>query len=499
MARHGGRRQRGGSLLPAGPHPQTIHAGRMQPADHAAAILAWFADRPLAAVQADPSAAALLAHAEAIADAADADDEALRSQGLKALFAGLVEPLNDGFSPAGRAVYAQVFPRIIMRIAEREPALRQGLAAFAIHSESDLRARYASARRGDHPAPATAQRIAVLSRVTIGADILLTSVALQRLHQRYPQAELCVIGDGKLAPLLSGLPNVSVRATPYVRRGPLRERLTAWLTVCAAVTDCDLVVAPDSRLDQLGILPVTSDPARYHLWENTLPEGMPPRSLAEVLDDWLSQRFAPVWGRRCVPRLGLDAATHALATHWQTAFAGRPVCAVKLDHGGNSAKALPRSQEVAVLRALLERGWTILLDRGFGAEELANSQALLTDAGLTAYDIDDSGTGLGQPISSLSAATIAAHRVLRFHGSIAGWAAAVTACRHALSYDSVGHHLAAAAGIPVTVAFTGHTHAAFPVAWQPRGPGSIDVVVIPTEAKSVDALIQRLPDAASRA
>ena len=83
--------------------------------------------------------------------------------------------------------------------------------------------------------------------------------------------------------------------------------------------------------------------------------------------------------------------------------------------------------------------------------------------------------------------TIGEAPVVRFHGSIAGWAAALTACRRAFSYDSVGHHLAAALGVPVVVAFTGHSDPAFPVAWQPRGSGPVTLVVIPTAEKHREA------------
>lgn len=442
----------------------------MSPADHAAAILTWLTN--------PGPATALQAHADALADAADADDEAVRKEGLSALFAGVVEPLNDGFSPAGRDLYAQVFPRIVWRVASRDGRLQSRLAAMGISDEASLHARYQRARAGNDAAPADAARIAVLSRVTIGADILLTSVAVQRLHQRYPHARIDLVGDAKLGPLLGALPGVQILPVAYGRRGPLRDRLASWIAVADAVRDHDLVVAPDSRLDQLGILPLTSDPARYHLWENTLPDNEPAMSLSARLDAWLCERFAPVWGRVCTPSLGLDAPARVAAECWRAAWQGRAVCAVKLDHGGNPAKALPRATEVALLARLRELGWIILLDRGFGSEELANSDALLAAAGLTAVDLDDSGSGKGLPITELRAETVANAAVVRFHGSIAGWAAAVTSCQHAVSYDSVGHHLAAAAGIPVTVAFTGHNHDAFPIAWQPRGPAAVQLVII---------------------
>lgn len=459
------------------------------PSDCARAIIDWVGQRPLAAVARDlaalPDGHVLLQAADAIADAADSDDEAVRSAGLGALFGGLVEPLNDGFTPAGRAAYARFFGRIVWRVATRTPTLLTALASAGITTESALLARHARLRAGAAAAPNDAKRVVVLSRVTIGADILLASVALQRLHQRYPQAELVLLGDGKLQGLFGGLPNVRVRPISYARRGPLRERLASWLTVVAAVAEehADLVLAPDSRLDQLGLLPVGDD-ARYLLWENLQGEGVAPQSLALLLDGWLARVLKLPAQPAVAPRVALDAPATAVRQRLAAAFGPAPLAAVKLDHGGNPAKALPRAAEVALLRRLRELGWRILLDRGFGADELANSDALLADLGWTALDLDDSGKGLGRVVNELTAGSLADAPVIRFHGSISGWAAALACCGHAVSYDSVGHHLAGALAVPVTVAFTGHSDPAFPIAWQPRGRAPVRVVEVPTAAKN---------------
>lgn len=458
------------------------------PADHAAALVTWLAGRRAAEVARDlPAAAAALApHADALADAADSADEAVRGAGLAALFGGLVEPLNDAFTPAGRALYSWAFGRIVWRACARRPELAQALAAAGIGDAEALVARHARVRAATGPAPGDPARVVVLSRVTLGADILLTSVALQRLHRRWPQAELVLLGDGKLGGLLGGLPRVRVRPLAYGRRGPLGERLASWLALLAALREesPDLVVAPDSRLDQLGLLPVTADPARYWLWENLRPEGAPACSLAGRLDAWLAQRLGQPAEPPCLPQVALDAGASAVAGRLRAAFGAEPLCAVKLDHGGNPAKALPRAAEVHLLTTLRERGWRILLDRGFGADELANSDALCAALGWTPLDLDDSGKGLGRPVDGLAAGALAEAPVIRFHGSIAGWAAAAAACRLAFSYDSVGHHLAAALGVPVVVAFTGHADDDFPIAWQPRGPARIAVVAIPTARKA---------------
>ena len=443
----------------------------MTPSESAVACLSWLAGRDASAVERELADLThpTYAHAEALADAADSNDEVVRGAGLAALFGGLVEPLNDGFTPTGRAGYARWFTRICWRIANRDPALSQRLTSFGITDEAALHARYQAARRMPPLAPRQVTKVVVLSRVTIGADLLLTTVVLQRLRLAYPAAELVVLGDAKLAALIGGFPGVRVRALAYGRRGPLRERLGAWLALVDAVADEQpgLVIAPDSRLDQLGILPVC--PAgKYVLWENILPDerAMPLcRSLDAFLARWLGQPLLPA----VEPRTMLDAATMAERERFKRLIGPRPLAAVKLDHGGNPAKALPRAAEVALLRTLRARGWRILIDRGFGPAETANNDALLAAAGLTAVDLRDTEVNDAE--------------VLRFEGSIGGWAAACACASLALSYDSVGHHLAAGLGVPVITAFTGHADARFATAWTPHGPGKATLIVIPTAVK----------------
>ncbi len=468
--------------------------------DHANACLAWLAGRNAVAVEgalADP-AHPTYAHAEALGDAADSADEAVRAAGLSALFGGLVEPLNDGFTPAGRAGYARWFTRICWRVGIRDERIRARLATFSITDEAALHARYQTARHqpSQHQPttlPAKAQKVVVLSRVTIGADLLLTTVVLQRLRVAYPKAELVVLGDGKLQALIGGYAGVRVRPLAYGRRGPLRERLASWLALVEAVEAeaPDLVIAPDSRLDQLGILPVIADPNRYLLWENLLPDHAA-QSLARALDGFLAARFLQPAQPPIEPRTWLDQPTMAMHQRLRSAFGPAPLCAVKLDHGGNPAKALPRAAEVALLNRLRVQGWRVLLDRGFGAAELGNSDALLAELGWQTIDLDDSGQGLGLAIAGCAPGSLAQAAVIRFHGSIGGWAAACLACDLALSYDSVGHHLAAGLGVPVITAFTGHVDARFAIAWKPHGPGAVTVIEISTATKHDPAQWARL-------
>ncbi len=480
--------------------PAPMTAPEMTPAQHAAAILSWAKGLDAHAVASTLADAAhpAWAHAAALSVAADATDEATRSAGLGALFGGLVEPLNDGFTVAGRAVYAALFPRICWLALERQVTVRARLASCGILDESALIARFHHLRKGSTPAPREARSIAILSRVTVGADIALTTVAIQRLRQKYPEATITVLGDAKLAGLF-GFPGVTVAPIAYGRRGGLGDRLAAWLPVMDALDAIapDLVVQPDSRLTQLGILPIGDANRPTWLWENLLSETKPTNpqddGLAGVLDralnDWL---FGSALKKPVVPRLQFTPDFASLAQVFAAAVGTAPMVAVKLDHGGNPKKSLPREGEIQLLRHLRHQGWRILLDRGFGATELASSDELVAAAGLDVVDVDDSGKGLGANVHALETGALRSAGAIRFHGSIAGWGAAVAACKLAVSYDSVGHHLAAALGVPVVTAFTGHEHPRFVEAWRPTGPGAVTLIDIPTAERDQPAHWQRL-------
>ncbi len=498
------RHQRASLAAPVGGVAQRMrcaYGAAMSPADRVAAILASIRGIPAAALSGALAHAAhpAQAHLNALAQDADSADEALARAAIASLFGGLVEPLNDSFGADERVAYAELFGRVVWRVCARRGDLAAALAEEGIADEAALLARHRRVRSAAATAATAAalavpepRRVAVLSRVTIGADILLTSVAVARIHQRWPAAAIEVIGDAKLGGLLGALPRVRVVPLSYPRRGPLGERLRAWLGARALARGADLAVAPDSRLDQLGILPMGPE-QRYLLWENLLPRDRPV-SLAEALDGALCRRLGLPAHPPMLPRLGLDADASRTRERLARALGPGPWAAVKLDHGGNPAKALPRAAEVACLRALRARGWRIILDRGFGTAETQASDALLAEAGMRAIDLDDSGSGLGTPPEALAADSLALADLVRFHGSIAGWAAAVACSGLALSYDSVGHHLAAALGVPVVVAFTGYAHDAFPIAWQPRGRGPVTVVTIPPAERALPAQWQRVID-----
>jgi ADP-heptose:LPS heptosyltransferase len=420
--------------------------------------------------------------------AAAANDPSNPGPGLEALFSGIIEPWSDSFKPLARDAYGTVFSDIIWRSCQADSELMRCLRNFGIHGPEDLEAGWLKRRSNSLPWPEQPKRIAVLSRVTLGADILLVSPLLQHLRERYPEAEISLLGAGKLHDLFGDFPGLRLQPVTYQRRGPLRERLRSWLTILAASADADLIISPDSRLDQLGVLPMTSDPARHRLWENTLPDGQAV-PLAERLDRWCQEQLhTPSRSAQLWP----SSATQAIAQSLRQAQGERPLFAVKLDVGGNRAKALPEEYERELLQTIVAQGWRVIMDRGFGDEELAASDRLLASLGWEATDLADDAE-MGLPPNAWTPAALATGDCLRVHGTIGTWAGAVLAAQQAFSYDSVGQHLAAAAGCPVIVGFAGFADDRFPTAWRPSGKNSISTVCYPPA--NLDDLLTCIPPA----
>ncbi|MCI0525379.1 MAG: hypothetical protein L0Y75_08975, partial [Acidobacteria bacterium] len=137
--------------------------------------------------------------------------------GVLALFPALVERLNDSFDPAACKLYDRIFAQVIdfyRRLPEARE-LDQALRDFGLMNESDLLTRKSrisnpksqiSNLKSPIPNPQSQisnlkspiSKILLLSRVTIGADVAVTSVIIAKLRSLLPQAEFVLLGSGKL-------------------------------------------------------------------------------------------------------------------------------------------------------------------------------------------------------------------------------------------------------------------------------------------------------------
>jgi ADP-heptose:LPS heptosyltransferase len=261
----------------------------------------------------------------------------------------------------------------------------------------------------------------------------VTSVLLDAAKRCFPHARICFVGPHKNFELFAGDPRIHHVPVTY-RRGGLRERLAVWEELKTSLTaPGSIVIDPDSRLTQLGLLPVGEED-RYHLFESRAYGGDTRRALSELAAEWAFETFG-VTGAK--PYIALSSTCSA-----GSPTRARPYIAINLGVGENPAKRIPDPFEEELLALLSGTGLRLYVDKGAGGEE--------ADRVLRAVE-----RSAVQPTF--------------WDGSFAGFAEIIAESRLYVGYDSAGQHIAAACGVPLIAIFTG-----FPVPrmferWRPVG------------------------------
>ncbi len=346
-------------------------------------------------------------------------DDLITQGGDRELFRIVVERLADLFEPRLCRVYAELFCDVIAR--------RTGL--HAVH----LLARYERVRlmRVLDRDPAAIQNIFVLSRVTLGADVAVTSVILDAAKQRFPSATIWFVGPTKSWELFAADPRLRHLAIAYGRGGTIDDRLSVWPHLREAVClPRSIVIDPDSRLTQLGLLPISAE-EDYYFFESRSYGANRSESLSTLTKRWVEETF----GVTAHPYLttGLDAAEFATT--------------VSFGVGENPSKRVAYTFEAEVLRRLPR---PILIDKGAGGEEAERVESAVAKIG---------GDG-----------------IVMWDGSFAGFAAHIQRSRLFVGYDSAGGHVAAACGVPMISIFAGAVCERMFQRWRPTGLGKIEII-----------------------
>lgn len=368
------------------------------------------------------------ATAGALIDLALSGNPETAREASRELFSYVVERLADEFEPRLCGVYAELFSEALSRAI---PALD---AASLLE-----RYRRVSAPRRFHGEAARVRDVFVLSRVTLGADVAVTSQALEAARQRFPEARVWFVGPGKNFELFAGARWPRHLAVSYGRGGTLRERLAVWPALREALGAPDAVVIdPDSRLTQLGLLPVCGE-ENYYFFESRSYGGDGGEPLVELARRWLAETFSTegVSPWIAVP----EPAPAAMIT-------------VSLGVGGNPAKRLEDPFEPELLRMLASSGRSVLVDKGGSEEEGRRVERAIAACG---RDGD---------------------RVRAWQGSFASFAGAIAASTLYVGYDSAGQHVAAATATPLVTVFSGFPNERMLARWRPTGPGRIAVVPV---------------------
>jgi len=429
--------------------------------------------------------------------ASDEDEEVARA-GVGALFPGLIERLNDSFDPAACQLYDRIFAQVI-DYYRRLPQARDfddALRGFGLMNESDLLARKSAIRdpRSAIPESQSAiSKVLLLSRVTIGADVAVTSVIIAKLRALLPRAEFVLLGPAKLRELFGGDRRVRIREIEYKRGGGVLSRLKSWIDVVEAVNDeigglnADdfWLVDPDSRLTQLGLLPLLKDESNYFFFESRSYQGSQgadqgnprsairdPQSIGRLTSRWLNEVFGvaeETFPYVALPdelqnfgRIAAAALRRAGATH---------ITAISLGVGGNQSKRVSDEFEIGMIKRLIA-GSTLVLDKGATAEErdqINRIVATLRAAGRSIIEINE-----GNRADVISKEKIKADAIT-WDGGIGTFAGLIAASDRYIGYDSAGQHIAAALRVPALTIFVNSSSSTFAERWRPYGPGIIEV------------------------
>lgn len=326
-------------------------------------------------------------------------DRAMAEDEGRALLSIVVERLGDLFEPSLCATYEKLFREVISHAApELVPRLRAPREAKA---------------------PASANRVYVLSRITLGADVAVTSVMLDAAKKRYPDAEIVFVGPRKSYELFEADKRVRHQPAPYSRSGALIDRLRASGSLHF---DDGIVIDPDSRLTQLGLISVCDEP-RYFFFNSRACSGE--GRLPELASQWAHEVLGVEHAQAYVAPLPADEPAADIT--------------VSLGVGENESKRIAGGFERDLLRALSETGASILVDKGGSPQEHARvEQAILP--GMRTHD-----------------------------GAFAPFAAQIARSKLYVGYDSAGQHVASACRVPVISIFKGYVSERFLERWSPRG------------------------------
>lgn len=426
-------------------------------------------------------------------------DPYFSAQALHALYGRIVEPLCDDFSSAGVHLCNLVLQRIIdfVRQLPAGEKMHGRLSALGFADSAALAQRY---QRLLQPAPLDAgargriRRVLVLSRVTVGADIVITSVVVHRLLAALPAADVVLVGPPHLPHCFADLERVSCLPLPYERDGSLIERLVVWesleellrLQGEGLAAGEMILVDPDSRLSQLGLLPLLAEEDTWFFPSRRDQKDGGNSSLSELVNGWLD--FLLGEKRRQPPVVSLPVAMQQQAALFLENLRHngcRRIVAINFGVGGDGKKRLGEPFESQLPLALLaqQQDTIVLLDTGCATDEKEWVRGQLDDY-----------RGLGVQTEFVDEVELAdkkigfSHGVIGFHGGIGGIGGLIVGADVFFGYDSCCQHLAGALGTPSVIVFSGAPNPRFAARWRPYDATGRSLVIPVADKDGLDAV-----------
>jgi ADP-heptose:LPS heptosyltransferase len=420
--------------------------------------------------------------------------------GQRLLFRDIAEALGDSFTSDAVAVHDNVFSHVVdcCRRLPEAAHLDAQLDHFGIAGRTDLldrRSTLTPTLRISRETRERVRKVFVLSRITLGADVAVTSLVLQGSRRAFPNADRYFVGPSGNGQLLTGLSGTRIIDHAYPREG-LLERLNAWhhLTQTLARETRGLaslewlVIDPDSRVTQLGVLPVTHRSVPYLFFESRSYSADGLETLGELTVHWLRRALGLAGAEDLRPRVAVSPVdfNHARSILDEFRQSSAPfVVAVNLGVGGNQRKRIEGGFELNLVRGLLRDGSGVILDHGSGEDEW-RVQAILAA-------LREEGRRIGHVTGGDFGATVVPSgcKLVAYRGPVAPFAALIGASDLYVGYDSAFQHVAAALGIPAIDVFVNPPNATFARRWRPHSSAPVSVIET-TSTGDTDAILARI-------
>ncbi len=175
-------------------------------------------------------------------------------------FRVIIESLADSFDPAQAAAYEELMRAWIPARPMVKPVI-----------------------------PERVDTVYVLSRVTLGADIKITSVILGAMKKRFHDAAIVLVANRKSVELFKADTRLWHLDADYPRSGPVSRRIEFAHALRGRLEGTNrIVVDPDSRMTQLGLIPVCEAHCYFHFPSRTADWA---DNLTELTQRWLADVF----------------------------------------------------------------------------------------------------------------------------------------------------------------------------------------------------------------
>ncbi len=408
----------------------------------------------------------------------DNSDRRQRDNATRIIFSGIIEPLCDDFSERGVQLCNQVLVyllNIVRKISGGEK-LDDLLKQYRFHGSNEILQRYERIIRQRPLRERRLQqikKIIILSRITAGADIAITSVMVHRLRKTFPKTRLILVGPEHLETMFPELNNIKVLPFIYKNDRGLLDKLTSWPPLHDLIqqeikedeSNSILLFDPDTRMTQLGLLPLLPDSSTCYFPSRSF--GTPDdvhSNLSVLTNNWLNTILGE--NVKETPYLVLHNEGHGYNAFCQKLKARGCTFIIMINFGvGNDfRKKISGSFEEELLIKLAQSPQTIIiLDSGRGKDESLRVQYLLKRAGqkgiktctLNADEIPQADIKFNNGL-------------ITFSGSLDALGKMICAADCFIGYDSCGQHLAAATGSPAVIVFAGAPSQRFIERWSPE-------------------------------